>query len=171
MESINNDALIAEYNTIKDELRSNEEHRNNLLIFAYTSVGAILSFSIQSKNSYIALVTFFILICVKCRIIYYRDIFMIRFGYIKFVLEEKLQINAYSAMGKIRTSKRSQIQHFSFSIMGIGGFWVYFINNPYNIGTLILLCILLLSILWLDIYYINSLKSLSKEIEYKYKNL
>lgn len=171
MESINNDALIAEYNTIKDELRVNEEHRNTLLIFTYTSVGAILSFSIQSQNPYIALVTFFMLICVKCRIIYYRDIFMVRYSYIKYVLEKKLQIDACSAMEKIKTSKISKIQYFSFSIMGFGGILVYLINNPHNHTTLIILSILLASILYLDTYYIYSLKPLSKKIKDIYKNL
>ena len=58
--SNNNDALIAEYNAIRQSCENKGDAQNNLFIFALTSIGAILSFSLQQKNPYIALVSFIV---------------------------------------------------------------------------------------------------------------
>lgn len=160
----NSDALIAEYNAIKNEIISIDNMKNTLYIFEYTSVGAILSFALQYKNPYISFVAFFVLICVKCRIIYYRDTSMIRYTYARDVLEHKLNLDS-SIMKFTKVSRISKLQYFSSSFMAFGSFMVFLLYNPQNIIASVMSFVLMLIVISLDIFYIISIKTISKNYE------
>lgn len=165
----NNEALLAKYNAIENELIANDGHRNTLFIFSFTSVGAILSFSLQDHNSYIAVVAVFVLICVKCRIFHYRDSSLQRYAYIKYVLEPKLKIDLLDREG-IEETWTSQTQYFSFTLMALGSVMTYLTNKPNEITSLLILILLSVLVFFLDIYYLNTRQTLLQKARKIYQN-
>ena len=166
---MNNEALIAEYSSLKDELVNISNNQNTLFIFAFTSVGAVLSFALQTQNEYISLISFFILLCVKCRIIYFRDTFFQKLVYMRKILEPKLKLDS-NIQKSIKIFGISKIQYFSFSILGIGGLLTFILIDICNMWGMVIALILSVIIMGLDCYYLFASKKLYKDIEKQYDN-
>lgn len=165
---MNTEALIAEYTSLKEELINLSNNRNTLFIFAFTSVGAVLSFALQTQNAYISLIAFFILLCVKCRIIYYRDTYYQKFAYMRLVLEPKLHLDS-TIQRKIKVFGISKIQYFTFSFMGVGCVLALVLIDPCNRWGIIFALIMLVIIIGLDCYYLFGSEALYSSIEKQYE--
>lgn len=166
----NEEALLAEYTLLRDELVNISNNQHSLFVFAFTSIGAVLSFAIQSQNEQIPLIAFFILICVKGRLIQYRDNYYVKFVYIRVILEPKLNVNSMVQRG-IKTSRISKIQHFSFSFLGVGSLFAIIMVNPDYIMGMMIALVLQFIIVILDCYYTFGAKKLYGKIENQYKKL
>jgi hypothetical protein len=150
------DNTISEYNNLWNKLNKITEYQNNLFVFTLTSSGAILTYSIQQENIYIALVNMMILILLRCRVMSYRDDYFSTLAYIRAVLEPQLGINSRLGFGASR-SKVSHIHYFVYSILGFGTvltyIWVDKRQYEAPIVTLLILLLLFIVISTLDCYY------------------
>ena len=164
--------VINEYNIMWNKLNMITEHHNNLFIFTLTSSGAILTFSIQQNNAYIALVNMVILILLRCRVMNYRDDYFRTLAYIRCALEPKLNISS-ELLSEIPNSKISNIHFFVYTILGIGTVITYSYIDC-NSKILIISLIILIFIIVLDCYYFYYSKNLYKnyynDIKEKYNS-
>lgn len=158
------DNFLTEYNNMWNKLNLIEGFHNNLFIFTLTWSGAILAYALQQHNSYIAIINMIILILLRCRVINYRDEYYRILVYIRKVLEPKIGLKS-RVMRKLSNTKIAGVQHFMYSILGLGTMLVCLyidINNKLNLFISILLFIIVSII---DIYYHFDSRILYKEYE------
>ena len=137
------EAVLAEYTAIKEWCRYAGDAQNTLFLFAFTAGGAVLSFSIQQENPYIALVNFMVLIAIRCRIMRFRNTIFKNEAYMRIFLEPLLQIDS-TKIRLVKCEGLSVIQYFIYSFIGAASVLVYFLFNPYNVIALILCLFFLL---------------------------
>lgn len=149
----NRDSLLAEYNNIHQSCENRGNAQNTLFIFALTAIGAILSFSLQQHNPYIALVGFAVLIAVRCRVMWFRDSIFNDWAYLRIVIEPKLQLNSGLKRSVKETHFLSNIHYWIYTMLGLGIVFTYLANNPHDIIWFISMIIMLVLVVVLDIYY------------------
>lgn len=162
------DNIIVEYNNLWVKLNSISAQHNDLFVFTLTSTGAILTFSIQQGNEYIAFINYFILIILRCRVMSYRDDYYRILAYIRGKLEPKLNINSHT-LRDIENNKISNLHYFVYALLGIGTLSTILIINISNLIMMICSTVLVLLIVALDIYYFFGSKKLYRKYEEYYR--
>lgn len=166
--NIKEDVLLSEYDKKNQRIADYGESQNTLFLFSFTSIGAILAFSIQQDNPYIALVGFAVLIPIRIRYLYFRnEIFRIS-AYIRIIITPQLKI-----LNPINTFKDPliiNIQYFSFTYLAGGILLSYFHNNPLNLISLILAIVLTLIVFFIDLYYLIYAKKTYKKFADYWQN-
>jgi len=166
-EQNNTEVWIAVYNATRQSLENKSSAQNTLFIYAFTLTGAILSFSLQQANPYIALMSFAVLITVRCRVMWFRNAYIATNVRLRKEIEPKLGIS-------IRKTKElksvAMIQYFVYSFLGAGAILTYFINNPHNTLTFIAILLLFVVVVALDIYYYTSWRWLYRKYEAMWEN-
>lgn len=164
------EALIAEYTLLKEELNNISNNQNTLFIFVFSAVGAVLSFALQDNCEYIPLICFFVLICVRCRIIYYRDVYFKKLIYLRKIIEPKLKLDS-NIQRNIKIFGISKIQYFSFSFMAIGSLLAVLRINASNLSVIFVAVALTIIIIGLDSYYLFAASSIYRSIEKQFMNI
>lgn len=160
------DNYIAEYNNMWIKLNTISEHHNNLFIFTLTSSGAILTYALQLKNSYIAFVNMIILILLRCRVMNYRDEYYQILTYIRKILEPKIGLDS-TVLRSLNNTKIVNIQYFIYSIFGFGTVLECILIDRNNLFVVIISIIFGVVIVILDVYYYFYSKKLYEDYERK----
>lgn len=159
---VKEDALLEQYRTINSSLNIISEHHNSLFLFMLTASGAILTFSIQQDNFYIAIINLIILIILRCRVMSYRDEYFAKLVYLREVLEPRLLLDS-KRMSRLCASKISNIHYFTPSILSGGTFVLYMFAGIHNLKILVAVVFLTIIIINLDIYYVFGSKKIYKK--------
>ena len=170
--SDNRDALLAEYNAIQQRLINISNAQNTLFVFIITAVGATLSFSMQQDNPFIALVSYGLLISVRLRVMWHRNIYHKELTYSRFVVEPLLELNIANKVFDEDTTGISQLQYYIYTLLGAGVLLSFSLFNTDTFTACVLGIILLIPVFSLDHYYLrssrlnyNELKSLWEAIQ------
>ena len=136
-EDISNQYLN-EYNTLRQELLDLSKEQNSLFTFVFTTVSAIIAFSLQQNNAYIALIPFVFLIPARCRHIFYHEMQLRVATYISIFLESKIEgLNWETRIKSIEIKAKSEkllpfpgteIHYYAYSIVGLLTCILYVIN-------------------------------------------
>ena len=166
----NIEAKIAEYNATSERLNYISGAQDTLFVFACTATGAILTLSIQQYNPYIALISFIILIAIRCRVMWFRNVYLRELIYIKVFLAPELGLDT-NAKDIIKPDAGISSVHFHiYTLLGVGAFLVYLLNNPQRVIFLFITISMLLIVIGLDCYYHLSAKPLTKKYTNKLKH-
>ena len=129
-----NDLILAEYNTLRNELLNNIDATNQLYMFAFTTISAIYLLAYYNAKPDLYLTAYVILILSRCRILYYHEMTMRISEYIiVFIEKEHLELSWETMASKKykltpRTSLASvlaELQYFSFTITAVMTFLMY----------------------------------------------
>jgi len=83
---------------------------------------------------------------------WFRDAIFRNWAYLKIFIEPKLQLKS-SIRRKSIEKPIANIHYWIYSILGIGAFATYIVNNPRNNMSLVIMISLFIITLTLDIYY------------------
>lgn len=155
---------LAEYNNMWNKLNGIAEHHNNLFFFTLTSSGAILTYTLQQSNSYIALVNMVILILLRCRVMNYRHEYYQVLTYIRKILEPKIGLDSKKLMG-LSNTKIANLQYFIYTILGFGTVLECILIDKSSTLVIIISIILFAVIVILDAYYYFYSKKLYEKYE------
>jgi len=162
----NIDVLLKEYEIVIQQCENKGNAQNALFVFALTAIGAILSFSLQQQNPYIAMVSFPVLIAIRCRVMWLRDSIFRDMVYLELFIEPKLLLNKKAKRGVREAHPIVNVQYWIYTILGIGAFATYMAHNTYNGVSFVAIIILLITTIVLDTYYVFW----SKKMSIYYKN-
>ena len=166
--SDNINVLLKEYEIVIQICENKGNAQNTLFIFALTAIGAILSFSLQQENPYIAMVSFPVLIAVRSRVMWFRDTILRDWVYLQVFVEPKLRLSSSVRLKSTINLPIANIHYWIYSILGIGAFATYMLNDPYNNISFIAMIIMLIIVLALDVYYRFWSKNVRKYYEEKF---
>lgn len=153
------ESQLKEYETMVVLIENISERMNQLFMFAFTAVGAILTFAIQQKNAYMSLPGSVFLILIRCRYLYYRNTYFKMNGYISVFCERQLKIGYRNLAESSEVKPKSMVhnlQYFSFAILGIGCFLVFMLFYENGIVSLHFAIFLTMGIIFMDAYYLLS---------------
>lgn len=138
-----NDLILAEYNTLRNELLNNIDATNQLYMFAFTTISAIYLLAYYNAKPDLYLTAYVILILSRCRILYYHEMTMRISEYIiVFIEKEHSELSWETVASKKykltpRTSLVSvlaELQYFSFTITAVMTFLMYWYISGQNLS-------------------------------------
>lgn len=138
-----NDLILAEYNTLRNELLNNIDATNQLYMFAFTTISAIYLLAYYNAKPDLYLTAYVILILSRCRILYYHEMTMRISEYIIVFIEKEHSELSWETMAskKYKLTPRTslvsvlaELQYFSFTITAVMTFLMYWHISGQNLS-------------------------------------